>query len=61
RQSCENYDVDNIDKAMSELESSDYEEGADLVTWLRQKIDISKMGEAAERLSEELSKPDQSG
>jgi len=56
RQSCESYDVDDIDKAMLELESADYEEGADLVTWLRQKIDVSKMGEVAQRLAEELSK-----
>jgi len=52
RRSCESYDVDDIDKTMLELESADYEEGADLVTWLRQKIDVSKMGEVAKRLAE---------
>jgi HPt (histidine-containing phosphotransfer) domain-containing protein len=59
RESCESYDMDGIDKAMSELESADYEEDADLITWLREKINISKMGEAAKRLAEyeeELSK-----
>jgi hypothetical protein len=42
--------MNGIDKAMSELESADYEEDADLVTWLREKIDISEFAEAAERL-----------
>jgi hypothetical protein len=51
RQSCESYDIEAIDKTMSELESADYEEGADLTAWIRQKIDISKMGEVAERLA----------
>jgi hypothetical protein len=53
RQSCESYDMSGIDEAMSALESSDYEEGAELITWLRKKIDISKIGEAAQRLAEE--------
>jgi signal transduction histidine kinase/CheY-like chemotaxis protein len=51
RRSCESYDIDGIDKAMLELESADYEEGADLVAWIRQKIDISKIGEVARRLA----------
>jgi HPt (histidine-containing phosphotransfer) domain-containing protein len=51
RQSCESYNVDDIDKAMSELESFDYDEGADLVVWLRQKINVSKIGEVAKRLA----------
>jgi PAS domain S-box-containing protein len=50
RQSCENYDMKSIDNAMSELESVDYEEGVDLILWLREKIDISEISEAAERL-----------
>jgi CheY-like chemotaxis protein/anti-sigma regulatory factor (Ser/Thr protein kinase) len=56
RQSCESYDIEGIDEAMSELESADYEENADLVAWIREKIDVSKMGEAAKRLEEELKK-----
>jgi PAS domain S-box-containing protein len=50
RQSCENYDMDGIDEAMTELEKTDYEEDADLMEWLRKKIDISKLGEVAQRL-----------
>ncbi|MDR2702389.1 MAG: Hpt domain-containing protein, partial [Spirochaetaceae bacterium] len=53
RQSCESYDIEGIDAAMSELESADYEEGAELVAWIREKIDISKMGEVAQRLAGE--------
>jgi len=56
RESCENYDIDEIEKIMSKLESADYEEGADLIKWIREKIDISKMGEVAKRLNEELEK-----
>jgi PAS domain S-box-containing protein len=52
RESCESYNMDDIEKAMSELESADYDEGADLVTWIREKIDISKMGDVAKRLKE---------
>jgi len=52
RESCENYDMDGIDEAMKELESCDYEEGADLIKWLREKVDVSKIGEAAERLAQ---------
>jgi HPt (histidine-containing phosphotransfer) domain-containing protein len=52
RQSCENYDIESVDTAMSELENYDYEEGADLVAWIREKIDISKMDEVARRLAE---------
>jgi CheY-like chemotaxis protein len=50
RESCESYDIDGIEEVMSELEKADYEEDADLVKWIREKIDISKMGEVAQRL-----------
>jgi PAS domain S-box-containing protein len=50
RQSCENYDMGGIDQAMSELESTNYEEGAELLAWLRERIDVSELAEAAERL-----------
>jgi CheY-like chemotaxis protein len=54
RESCESYDIDVIEEVMSELEKNDYEKDAELITWLREKIDISKMGEAAKRLEEKL-------
>jgi len=51
RESCESYDIDSIEEIMSELEKTDYEEDADLVKWIREKIDISKMSEVAQRLA----------
>jgi HPt (histidine-containing phosphotransfer) domain-containing protein len=51
RQACENYDMENIDKTMSEPEKNDYKEGADLIPWLRGKIETSDFDEAAERLA----------
>jgi len=50
RQSCESYDMSGTDEAMSELEKADYEEDADLIPWLREKIETSEFAEAAERL-----------
>jgi HPt (histidine-containing phosphotransfer) domain-containing protein len=50
RQSCENYDMNGIDKAMAELESASYVSGSDFVTWLREKINVSEISEVAERL-----------
>jgi len=52
RQSCEKFDMAGIDKAMSELESADYEEDADLVTWLKEKIVVSEITETATRLAQ---------
>jgi CheY-like chemotaxis protein len=50
RQSCENFDMGGIDQAMSELESADYEKDADLIAWIKDKIDISDFAEVVERL-----------
>jgi len=51
RQCCESYDMSGIDEVMKELDKSDYEEEADLVAWLKEKIVISEVGEVAERLA----------
>jgi PAS domain S-box-containing protein len=51
RQCCENYDMSGIDAAMAELDKSDYEEGADFVAWLNEKIDISEIDNVAARLA----------
>ncbi|MDR2730625.1 MAG: PAS domain-containing protein [Treponema sp.] len=53
RRSCEIYDMSGIDQAMSELGGADYEEGADLVAWLKEKINISEISEVAARLAGE--------
>jgi len=52
RQSCENYDMSGIDKVMLELENYNYEEDADLVRWLKEKIGISEIKETAQRLAQ---------
>jgi signal transduction histidine kinase/CheY-like chemotaxis protein len=50
RKNCENYDMDGIEEVMNQLESYEYEEDADLVKWIREEVDISKMGEIIKRL-----------
>ena len=50
---CQSYDMSGIDEAMEELESFSYETDADLVAWLREKIDKMELDEVVERLSEE--------
>ena len=52
RQCCENYDMSGIDDVMLELDKVDYEEEADLMAWIREKIVISEIGEVAERLAQ---------
>jgi CheY-like chemotaxis protein len=52
RQSCENYDMDGIDRAMHELENAGYDTDGSLITWLREKIDVLDFSEAAARLAE---------
>jgi len=56
KKSCDNYDMSGIDEAVAELVKNDYEEGAGLVAWLKEKIDISEIDEASARLAEELAK-----
>jgi HPt (histidine-containing phosphotransfer) domain-containing protein len=50
KQGCENFSMKDIDKAMSELESADYEQDADFVAWLRDKINISEFSEVTEKI-----------
>ncbi|MDR1732784.1 MAG: response regulator [Synergistaceae bacterium] len=50
------YDVDAADEAMGELEKFDYEEGGDLVAWLRGQVDTTSFEEIAERLGGLLEK-----
>jgi len=56
RQNCENYDIKGADKTLIILESADYEKDADLIKWLRDKIENSDFSEAAERLKKEEEK-----
>ena len=51
KQGCENFCMKDIDMAMSELESADYEHDAGFVLWLRDKIIVSEFSEIAERIT----------
>jgi len=53
KQFCENYNMSGIDQTISELDKYDYDEGADLITWLKEKISISEMTEIVTRLAKE--------
>jgi CheY-like chemotaxis protein len=50
-EACRGFDIDGVDRAMEELESCEYETGADLVVWLREKVDGMGFKEIAGRLS----------
>jgi len=51
RQCCENYEMSGIDAVMAELDKTDYEEDADLMAWIREKIVISEIDEVAKKLA----------
>jgi CheY-like chemotaxis protein/anti-sigma regulatory factor (Ser/Thr protein kinase) len=52
KQCCENYDMSGIDEVMEELDKTDFEEDAELIAWIKEKIVISEIGEVAERLAQ---------
>jgi CheY-like chemotaxis protein/nitrogen-specific signal transduction histidine kinase/HPt (histidine-containing phosphotransfer) domain-containing protein len=52
RKSCESYDIDDVDEAMKELENADYDEDGELVTWIREMVDMSKLGDVAKKLKD---------
>ena len=48
---CENYDMDGADKAMSELEQYEYEEGDELVFWLSENVEQMNFTDIIEKLT----------
>jgi HPt (histidine-containing phosphotransfer) domain-containing protein len=52
RKCFDSYDMAGIDKTMLELENFDYDEGADLMIFLREKIETAEFDEAAERITQ---------
>jgi CheY-like chemotaxis protein len=52
KQCFESYDMGGIDKAMLELECFDYEEGADLMALLREKIETADFDAAVEKITQ---------
>jgi CheY-like chemotaxis protein len=51
RDYCENFDASEADKIMEELERFSYETDADLIIWLREKMDLLDYDEIVERLA----------
>jgi CheY-like chemotaxis protein len=51
REACENYDIDGLDSAMSELETCEYESDDGLAAWLRENVDRMNYEEIIRRLS----------
>jgi signal transduction histidine kinase/CheY-like chemotaxis protein len=51
RAACENYDIDRLDAAMTELEIFEYESDDGLAVWLRENVDRMNYEEITERLS----------
>jgi CheY-like chemotaxis protein len=54
RESCDSYDMDAVEDVMKELEKAEYDEEGDLVTWMREMIDMSKLGDVAKKLKDVL-------
>jgi len=54
RQRCAAFELDEAEKVMDELFSANYEKDAELVAWLREKLDTMEFDEIAERLGDIL-------
>jgi hypothetical protein len=52
RENCEKYDMDGVEDVVKELEKNEYEEDGELVTWIREMVDMSKLGDVAKRLKD---------
>jgi len=50
-EACINYEMNNVDSAIAELESFDYETDGELVSWLRNNVELTNFDEIVERLS----------
>ena len=52
RQSCEQYNMNEVDAAMEQLESACYDINGSLIVWLREKVDTSDFAAITARLKE---------
>jgi CheY-like chemotaxis protein len=50
-EACQSFDIDEVEKAMGELESYAYESRGELVEWLRSQVNVMGFKRIAERLS----------
>jgi HPt (histidine-containing phosphotransfer) domain-containing protein len=53
-EAAENFNINEVDKAMEELEKYEYETQGDLVPWLREQVGLSEFEQIQERLSSDL-------
>ena len=51
-EACKSFDIDEVNKAMKELESYKYESRGELVEWLREQIKIMGFRQITKRLSQ---------
>jgi len=51
RQACINYEMNDVDAALEELEAFDYESNGELIPWLRENAEQMNFNEIVERLS----------
>ena len=51
REACINYEMNNVDAAIAELETFEYDSDNELVVWLRQNVEQTNFDEIIERLS----------
>jgi signal transduction histidine kinase/DNA-binding NarL/FixJ family response regulator/HPt (histidine-containing phosphotransfer) domain-containing protein len=49
---CSSFEIDEVDQAMAELESYEYESRGELVEWLRAQVNVMGFKQIAERLSQ---------
>jgi predicted negative regulator of RcsB-dependent stress response len=47
---CVDFDMDSVDEAMNELEQYTYETDDELITWLREQVDVTGFKAIVERL-----------
>ncbi|GHU27319.1 hypothetical protein AGMMS50256_06930 [Betaproteobacteria bacterium] len=52
-EACQSFDIDEVDKAMAELESHEYESRGELVEWLRAQVNVMGFKQITEKLSQQ--------
>jgi signal transduction histidine kinase/DNA-binding NarL/FixJ family response regulator/HPt (histidine-containing phosphotransfer) domain-containing protein len=50
-EACKSIDIDEVDAAIEELDSYDYESGGDLVEWLKDRVNVTDFTQIVARLS----------
>jgi HPt (histidine-containing phosphotransfer) domain-containing protein len=52
REACAKYDMDGVDRAMAELEGFTYDNGQELIAWLRERVSAMEFRQILDRLAE---------